>query len=152
MTSTGDPTSENYRKIEDLLRVLLRVSQPFQERSASMPDIEPFIHEEFFTTLHKRLLQVESLMSNNEPRNSLGQESVLMLRLLQFGLGFRNVWWFNRRDISDDLPSLLFKCALVSNSSHPLPPFSHPTERYTVLQLTLILLYIQWLSTHSTTF
>ena len=122
MTSTGKPASENFRKVEDLLRILLHVAQPFQERSAPMPDIEPFIHEEFFTTLHERFLRVESLVSNNESGNGVGQESVLMLRLLQFSLGFRNVWWCNRRDISDNLPSLLFKLALVSN----LVTYNHP--------------------------
>jgi mediator of RNA polymerase II transcription subunit 12 len=85
-----------------------------------MPDIESFIQEEFFVTLHERLLQVESLIaSKDEPGYDIAQETVLMLRLLQFGLGFRNVWWSNRREISDNLSSLLFKLALVSNFRQP---------------------------------
>src|ERR1700733_1482625 len=115
LSSSGNTASEKFRRIADLLRVLLHVAQPFQDISTSMPDVESSIQEEFFVSLHKRLQQVEPLTaSDTGPGYGLAQETVLMLRLIQFGLGFRNVWWSNSREISDNLSFLLFKLALVS--------------------------------------
>jgi mediator of RNA polymerase II transcription subunit 12 len=82
-----------------------------------MPDVQPPVQVEFFAALHERLDQVKSLIASTSGSQHLAQETILMLRLLQFGLGFRNVWWSNRRDLSDNLTSLLFKLALVSSFS-----------------------------------
>lgn len=123
LCSTGNTASENFQRIAHLLRVLLQVARPFQNRTTSMPDIESVIQEEFLAALHEGFLQVESLIaSNSEPRHGLTQETILMLRLLQFGLSFRNVWWPHRREIGDNLSSLLFKLAMIYGAPNYLDP------------------------------
>lgn len=92
-----------------------------REDASLLPDLEPLIQEEFLDSLHTKIATVESLLESNEASvedsTQPTQGIILILRLLQFELGFRSAWTPKTKDFCDAICKLLFKLALVCNST-----------------------------------
>lgn len=109
--------SENFRGAGELLRVLIYVAEPLRARQVPLPVLETSIQDEFLDAVSSNLVSVESLIasrSNPQPDAKLNQDLILMLRLLQFELGFQNPGSTKTKEASNRLTSSLFRLALVS--------------------------------------
>ena len=99
------------------------VAEPFREGSFMLPNIDSSALHELLVALLEEITLVESLMVlDGAPQydpSQLTQGISLMLRLLQFGLGFQHVWSSEQAEISKKLSSLLFRLALVSSPGKP---------------------------------
>lgn len=114
--STTISLTERFRRVGELLRVLVYVSQPIRDDPALLPSLEPLIQEEFLDSLHTKLAAIDSLLDSNEPsgdESTLPQGLLLVLRLLQFELGFRSAWTPKIKEYCENISRLLFKLALV---------------------------------------
>ena len=99
------------------------VAEPFREGAFILPNIDSPTQHELLVALFEEITLIESLMALDgapqyEP-SRLTQGISLMLRLLQFELGFQHVWSSDQAEISKKLSSLLFKLALVSSPGKP---------------------------------
>lgn len=107
---------ESLRRVGEMLRVLVHVSQPFRDPTATLPTVDTTIQEAFVETLDKRLsvLDLDSQAANKDTSAHSPQDFILPCRLLQFILSFRLTWTPKTKDLSSNLSAMIFRLALVS--------------------------------------
>jgi mediator of RNA polymerase II transcription subunit 12, fungi type len=106
--------AEASRRVGEMLRVLVHVSQPFRGPAATLPSVDAAIQEAFIETLNKRLKILDSQIANEDTSVHLPQDFILPCRLLQFILSFRVTWTPRTKDSSSNLSAMIFRLALVS--------------------------------------
>lgn len=102
------------RRVGEMLRVLVHVSQPFRGPTATLPSVDAAIQEAFIETLDKRLKVLDSQITNEDTSDYSPQDFILPCRLLQFILSFRITWTPKTKDSSSSLSVMIFRLALVS--------------------------------------
>lgn len=123
-----DTLSQRLRRIGELLQVLVYISEPMQQES-SLPALEPSIQDTFIDALYKSFALLESLLLPSDPSeggradaSDLTQGTILLARLLQFNLGFRDVWTPKTKETGSSLSMSIFRLALVGDYALPFTP------------------------------
>jgi mediator of RNA polymerase II transcription subunit 12 len=106
--------AEASRRVSEMLRILIHVSQPFRDHTATLPSVDATIQEAFFETLDNRLKDLDSQVANEDTSVHSPQDFILPCRLLQFILSFRIIWTPKTKDSSSNLSGMIFRLALVS--------------------------------------
>jgi mediator of RNA polymerase II transcription subunit 12 len=116
LLSDTENEAEALRRVGEMLRVLVHVSQPFRGPTATLPSVDTAIQEAFIETLDKRLKDLDSQVANKDTDTSTHspQDFILPCRLLQFILSFRITWTPKTKDSSSNLSAMIFRLALVS--------------------------------------
>lgn len=114
LLSETDNEAESFRRVGEMLRVLVHVSQPFRGPTATLPSVDTAIQEAFVGTLDKRLKVLDSQVANKDTSAHSPQDFILPCRLLQFILSFRITWTPKTKDLSSNLSAIIFRLALVS--------------------------------------
>lgn len=113
----GDhPSTDSFKRVGELLRVLVYAAQPFREDQAMMPVIDSSVQDAFMEALCAQILSFEGRLDAEpvDDRIDDTQDIVLVARLLQFVLGFRATCTSKMRASMKTLSVMLFKLALVS--------------------------------------
>ena len=114
LLSDTDNEVESLRRVGEMLRVLVHVSQPFRGSTATLPPVDTAVQEAFIETLDKRLKVFDSQIANEDTSARSPQDFILLCRLLQFILSFRITWTPKTKDSSSNLSAMIFRLALVS--------------------------------------
>ena len=114
LLSDTDNEVESLRRVGEMLRVLVHVSQPFRGSTATLPPVDTAVQEAFIETLDKRLKVFDSQIANEDTSAHSPQDFILLCRLLQFILSFRITWTPKTKDSSSNLSAMIFRLALVS--------------------------------------
>ncbi|KAF5386158.1 hypothetical protein D9615_002361 [Tricholomella constricta] len=113
--------SRGFQRAGELLRVLMYVAEPLREKSVLLPLVETSIQDEFIEALSSKLASMEEFATSNNGSETLeanlAQEMVLILRLLQFELGFRTIWSSKMKEATDKVVSSLFRLAMAYGTS-----------------------------------
>ncbi|RDB24995.1 Mediator of RNA polymerase II transcription subunit 12 [Hypsizygus marmoreus] len=121
-------TPECFRRSSDLLRVLTYVAEPLREKPGTLPILEHAIQDDLLDILYSKIVSLESSTTETAtpPHLMTSKEIVLLLRLLQFELGFRSTWTSKTKEINDKLACSLFKLAQFYGASENLDPIIYP--------------------------
>ena len=114
LLSDTENEAESLKRAGEMLRVLVHVSQPFREPTATLPSVDTAIQEAFAETLDRRLKVLDSQVASKDTSAHSPQDFVLPCRLLQFILSFRITWTPKTKDLSSNLSGVIFRLALVS--------------------------------------
>jgi mediator of RNA polymerase II transcription subunit 12 len=114
LLSGREDETESLRRVGEMLRVLVHVSQPFRGPTATLPSVDTAIQEAFIETLDKRLKLLDSQVANRDISVHSPQDFILPCRLLQFILSFRLKWTPKTKELSSNLSAVIFRLALVS--------------------------------------
>ena len=114
LLSDTENEAESLRRVGEMLRVLVHVSQPFRGPTATLPSVDTAIQDAFIETLDKRLKGLDSQVANKDTSAHSPQDFILPCRLLQFILSFRLTWTPKTKDLSSNLSAVIFRLALVS--------------------------------------
>ena len=114
LLSDTENEAEALRRVGEMLRVLVHVSQPFRVPTATLPSVDAAIQEAFVETLDKRLKVLDSQVANKDTLAHSLQDFILPCRLLQFILSFRITWTMKTKDLCSNLSATIFRLALVS--------------------------------------
>jgi mediator of RNA polymerase II transcription subunit 12, fungi type len=114
LLSDTENEAEALRRVGEMLRVLVHVSQPFRGPTATLPSVDTATQEAFIDTLDKRLKVLDSQVANKDTSTHSPQDFILPCRLLQFILSFRITWTPKMKDSSSNLSAMIFRLALVS--------------------------------------
>ncbi|KAF8995454.1 hypothetical protein BDQ17DRAFT_1430355 [Cyathus striatus] len=99
-------------RLGELLRVLIHVAHPLREDSILLPQLEHIVQDEVLNSLFLRISQFESTylahVTQDESHRIKG-DLVLLMRLLQFTLGFRGVWSSRSKEVGSKLCDTLFQ-------------------------------------------
>ena len=114
LLSDTENEAESLRRVGEMLRVLVHVSQPFRGPTATLPSVDTAIQNAFIETLDKRLKGLDSQVANKDTSAHSPQDFILPCRLLQFILSFRLTWTPKTKDLSSNLSAVIFRLALVS--------------------------------------
>lgn len=106
--------AEASRRVGEMLRVLVHVSQPFRGSTATLPSVDSAIQEAFIETLERRVGVLDSQVADGDTAVHSPQDFILPCRLLQFLLSFRISWTPKTKDSSSNLSVMIFRLALVS--------------------------------------
>lgn len=119
------------KRLGELLRALTHIAEPWRDDPSLLPPLVSDIQEEFILLVCSQLEAIYSVLSAKDqiPKHALSdiaRSVVVLARLVQFSLGFRDPWSAKRKENSSTLPSTLFRLILVmsfessSAHSHPL--------------------------------
>ena len=114
LLSDTENETEALRRVGEMLRVLVHVSQPFRCPSATLPSVDTATQEAFVEALDKRLKVLDSQIANEDTSTHSPQDFILPCRLLQFILSFRITWTPKTKELSSNLSAIIFRLALVS--------------------------------------
>lgn len=118
MTSAPD----KLRRIGELLRALVYIAQPFRKEGPLLLNLDPLVQDDFVVILHDKLSEIKVTLESNPSAQvadrevqsaQISQQVVLLVRLLQFDLGFRGAWTPKLKDLSTTFIKNLFHLALV---------------------------------------
>ena len=101
-------------RVGEMFRVLVHVSQPFRDSTATLPSVDNTVQEAFMETIDKRLKALDSQIANEDASDHSSQDFVLPCRLLQFILSFHISWTPKTKDLSSNLSATIFRLALVN--------------------------------------
>ena len=114
LLSDTENEAEALRRVGEMLRVLVHVSQPFRGPTATLPSVDTATQEAFIETLDQRLKVLDPQIVNNDTSAHSTQDFILPCRLLQFILSFRITWTPKTKELSSNLSAMIFRLALVS--------------------------------------
>ena len=114
LSESEEPTTECIRRMGDLLRVLIHVSQPCRDVLSTLPAVDSQIQETFGGALENIFKTYEPPMLSNENQLQERSNLVLLMRLLQFVLSFRSTWTTKSKEIYVTLSKIIFRLSLVS--------------------------------------
>ncbi|KDR75321.1 hypothetical protein GALMADRAFT_249351 [Galerina marginata CBS 339.88] len=135
----SDPQSDSadcVRRVGELLRVLIHVSQPFRESPAALLSVDPQVQEAFVVALDSRFKELEAEMQNDKSPAQSSQNLILLSRLLHFILSFKSTWTSKSKETFLGLPKLIFRLTLHTASEGDLYLNTYP-----ILIDTLLVLY-----------
>jgi mediator of RNA polymerase II transcription subunit 12 len=102
------------------------IAQPFREDGLLLLNLDAPIQDDFVVVLHDKLALVLSILESDSlgvmDPSIVSQQVVLLVRLLQFNLGFRGAWTPKLKDLSIGFINVLFRIALVGVSLIGLTP------------------------------
>lgn len=113
----SDRTAENIdlnclRRVGELLRLLVQVSEPLRDTPNSLPVIDPLVQETFLQVILEKLKHLQNCPMDEETcfkwRNCL-----ILPRLIQFILSFKCNWTQGSKEISKELSDVIFDVLLV---------------------------------------
>lgn len=99
---------ECLQQVGELLRVLVRVSEPFRTVPSSIPAVDPPVQQEFM----QAILEKFKLLANCDDLR--WKEALILARLLQFILNFKCTWSPGLQQLSAELLNIIFDLLLVS--------------------------------------
>ncbi|SRR6266540_1970993 len=99
---------ECLQRVGELLRVLVRVSEPFRTVPSSNPAVDPPVQQEFM----QAILDKFKVLANCDDLR--WKEALILARLLQFILNFKCTWSPGLQQLSADLLDVTFDLLLVS--------------------------------------
>lgn len=123
MTSLPD----KLHRVGELLRALVYIAQPFRKEGPLLLNLDPAVQDDFVAILHDKLSTIKATLSSSASAQAtcgedlsatISQQVVLLVRLLQFDLGFRGAWTPKLRDLSATFINNIFYLALVCLVSH----------------------------------
>jgi mediator of RNA polymerase II transcription subunit 12 len=126
MTSALD----KLRHVGEVLRALVYIAQPFRKEGALFLNLDPAVQDDFVTILHDKLSEMITTLKSSASSAidlsvQISQPIVLLVRLLQFDLGFRGAWTPKMKDLSGAFIKNLLNLALVCLSRDSLKYSSH---------------------------
>ncbi|KAF8160920.1 hypothetical protein B0H34DRAFT_795767 [Crassisporium funariophilum] len=128
--------ADRLRRVGELLRVLVHVSQPFRDAPGTLPVVEPAVQDTFIEALHQKMKILESQIFNDDAPPQSSQDLILPCRLLQFILSFRTTWTPKLKEMCLHISTLLFRLALYCGGEDGLDINTYP-----ILFDTLLILY-----------
>lgn len=114
LLSDTQSETEASKRVGEMLRVLIHVSQPFRGPSPALPSVDTTIQEAFVEILNKRLKVLDSQIANEDTSVHSPEDFILPCRLLQFILSFRISWTPKTKEVGSNLSTMIFRLALVS--------------------------------------
>ncbi|KAF6760086.1 hypothetical protein DFP72DRAFT_1031563 [Ephemerocybe angulata] len=133
-----DPSFTNtLNRVGELLRILIHVTTPFREQCTPLPSLDPAIHEQFLEVLRSKISHLGSLIQSSQPSEEFKSNLVLLARLLQFILNFRE---------SSSSPAVRSHCQALADSIFQLVLYYGSGDNidetiYPLLMDTLIFIY-----------
>ncbi|KAG5646822.1 hypothetical protein DXG03_002199 [Asterophora parasitica] len=113
--------SQGFQRAGELLRVLIYIAEPLREGPEPLPLVDTSIQDDFADALASKIHSMEHFATSNyAPEMVGGEESeymVLILRLMQFELGFRTVWSSKMKEATEKAVSSLFRIAVACGAS-----------------------------------
>ena len=100
--------------VQQLLRVLIYVAQPFRHSTSTLPLVDGPCHEAFISAIEAKLKLIEPAMRTADPSPLAVKDLILLCRLLQFVLSFRANWTIKAKTIGSGLTTFIFNLSLVS--------------------------------------
>ena len=117
---------DKLRRVGGLLRALVYIAQPFRkEEGPLLLNLDSAVQDDFVVILRDKLSVIRATLtesngsiqvptsSSEDLSTTISQQVVLLVRLLQFDLGFRGAWTPKLKDLSSELTNDLFHLALV---------------------------------------
>jgi len=105
-------TLDCLRRVGELLRVLVQVSEPLRDTPNSIPTIDPLVQEKFLQAILSRF-QLMQKCSMDEETCSKWRDSLVLPRLIQFILSFKCNWSQESKELSKELSGVIFDILLV---------------------------------------
>ncbi|KAG5638808.1 hypothetical protein H0H81_010037 [Sphagnurus paluster] len=128
--TSSENNIQSFQRAGELLRVLIYVAEPLREGTAPLPLVEISIEENFVDALLSKVVSMEPTITSDSPleviAEDVNQEIVLLLRFLQFEMGFRTIWTSKIKDATDKIASSLFKLAVAYSTSLNPNPIVYP--------------------------
>jgi len=110
---TAEPiTLDCLRRVGELLRVLVQVSEPLRDTPNSIPTIDPLVQETLLQAILGRFNLMQKLPMDEETCHKW-RDSLILPRLIQFILGFNCNWSQGSKEISKELSGVIFDVLLV---------------------------------------
>jgi mediator of RNA polymerase II transcription subunit 12 len=114
MTSALD----KLRHVGEVLRALVYIAQPFRKEGTLFLNLDPLVQDDFVAILHDKLSEIIATLKSNASSTidlsvQISPPIVLLVRLLQFDLGFRGAWTPKMKDLGGAFIRNLFDLALV---------------------------------------
>jgi mediator of RNA polymerase II transcription subunit 12, fungi type len=104
------------RRLGELLRILIHVTAPFRENSMDDLALDPALQEEFIRMLQLKIARIEEIIGQEQGGVILQQiqNLVLLVRLLQFILNFREPNWAqSMKGTGSELAKVLYRLVIV---------------------------------------
>lgn len=108
----------------EVLRMVANIVARFRESSASMPKLEAQVQEALVTTLSLKFTAIHELLAlvTNGPSTGVNltqvsETTIFLARIIQFILGFPEIWTPSLKNQSEPLCGILVKLALVGSLS-----------------------------------
>src|SRR5258705_6715208 len=95
-------TLDCLRRVGELLRVLVQVSEPLRNTPNSIPTIDPLVQETFLQAILGRFNLMQKLPMDEETCYKW-RDSLILPRLIQFILSFNCNWSQGSKEISKEL-------------------------------------------------
>ncbi|KAF5322492.1 hypothetical protein D9619_001365 [Psilocybe cf. subviscida] len=130
---TLESDNEGLKRVGELLRVLIHVSQPFRDASATLPTVEPGVLEKFIAALEAKFKLIETELHPETIKPSTIHNLYLLTRLLQFTISFKNTWNTTAKQTCIELSATIFRIALYSASQDHLDLNVYPQVIDTLL-------------------
>ncbi|CAA7259196.1 unnamed protein product [Cyclocybe aegerita] len=118
--SDSSSNEECLRRVGDLLRVLIHVSQPLRETPNSIPTVETTIHESFLEAVDKGFQALDKAVTDSDIPPECRDNLVLLCRLLQFILSFKFTLTVHSRTLCTNISTIIFRLVLRSASEDHL--------------------------------
>ena len=100
------------RRVGELLRVLVQVSEPLRDTPISIPMIDPLVQETFLQVILRKFKLMQKNPMDEETCCKL-REGLVLPRLIQFILSFQCNWTQGAKEISKELSGVIFDILLV---------------------------------------
>lgn len=109
---------DKLRRVGEVLHALVYIAQPFRKEGALVLYLDPVVQDDFVAILHNKLSEIittlePSASAQIDQSAQISQQIILLVRLLQFDLGFRGAWTPKMKDLSGGFIRNLFHLALV---------------------------------------
>ncbi|KAJ2931312.1 hypothetical protein H1R20_g5848, partial [Candolleomyces eurysporus] len=118
----GVDFAKTLNRVGELLRILIHVTTPFREHSTPLPSLDPSVHEEFMRILNTKITELGALITHNKPSDEHKTNLILLARLLQFILNFRdNSSSLVMKEVGQSISNATFRLVLVSVMSINYP-------------------------------
>jgi mediator of RNA polymerase II transcription subunit 12 len=117
--------TDKLRRVGELLRALVYIAQPFRKEGPLLLNLDPTTQDDFVTIVHDKLSTIKATLversasatqvasGEEDLSTTISQQVVLLVRLLQFDLGFRGAWTPKLKDLSSSFINNLFHLSLV---------------------------------------
>ena len=110
----SDPEVGQFRRVRELFRVLIHVSQPFRESLSTLPTVASPVQEAFLQALDERLKVLENMDLEDDDAGQSREKLVISLRMLQFVLSFKCPLTGKSKELLKHLSHVVFSWILVS--------------------------------------
>lgn len=110
--SSGDALTDCLSWANEVLCAIVHLMGPSCDSVQPTPSMDPSLHEILLSAVHEKMVLFMQTMSSEYQHDTVLPGVVLLLRLLQFTLGFRGTWTAKAKDDGVALSVLLFRLTL----------------------------------------